>query len=134
MKSNDAKFASASETQPSPATNAGEARSETAAQRPPQVKMALLALRIYKGYFSPWLGGGCRFDPTCSVYMYQAIERFGVLRGVWFGLKRLARCQPFSKKFGYDPVPEKTEIPPLTNTTHPRASSPSNTSPKEAHL
>jgi len=97
------------------------------------VKIALLALRIYKGSISPWLGGGCRFEPTCSVYMYQAIERFGVLRGVWLGLKRLARCQPFSKKFGHDPVPEK-EMPPLTSKTRTRPTSPSNTTPKEAHL
>ena len=51
-------------------------------------------------------GGACRFEPTCSRYAYEAIERFGVFRGCWLGLKRLSRCQPFSGKFGYDPVPE----------------------------
>ncbi|HEX8835540.1 MAG TPA: membrane protein insertion efficiency factor YidD [Candidatus Acidoferrum sp.] len=70
------------------------------------VRMALLALRFYKTYLSFLFAGNCRFDPTCSQYAYQAIERFGVLRGVWLGLKRLLRCHPLSRKFGYDPVPE----------------------------
>lgn len=70
------------------------------------VRAALLALRIYKTYLSFLFAGNCRFDPTCSQYAYQAIERFGVLRGIWLGLKRLLRCHPLSRKFGYDPVPE----------------------------
>jgi putative membrane protein insertion efficiency factor len=51
-------------------------------------------------------GGSCRFEPTCSIYAYQAVERFGVARGSWLALKRLLRCQPLSRKFGYDPVPD----------------------------
>jgi len=70
------------------------------------VRAALFALRCYKAYLSVLFAGACRFEPTCSVYAYQAIERFGVLRGAWLGVKRLARCQPFSGKFGFDPVPE----------------------------
>ena len=70
------------------------------------VRCALLALRFYKTYLSFLFAGNCRFDPTCSQYAYLAIERFGVLRGVWLGLKRLLRCHPLSRKFGYDPVPE----------------------------
>lgn len=70
------------------------------------VRIALLALRFYKTYWSFLFAGDCRFDPTCSQYAYQAIERFGVARGVWLGLKRLLRCYPLSRKFGYDPVPE----------------------------
>ena len=73
------------------------------------VKAALAALRIYKVYLSAHMPGGCRFQPTCSMYAYEAIERFGVMRGTWLGLKRLLRCHPLSRKFGYDPVPEKTE-------------------------
>ena len=73
------------------------------------VKVALTALRIYKAYFSVLFAGSCRFEPTCSMYMYEAIERFGVSRGAWMGLKRLLRCQPLSRKFGYDPVPEKAD-------------------------
>ena len=70
------------------------------------VKAALAALRRYKLYASPWFAGSCRFEPTCSVYAYEAIERFGVTRGMWMGLRRLLRCHPLSRKFGHDPVPE----------------------------
>lgn len=70
------------------------------------VRVALLALRFYKTYLSFLFAGNCRFNPTCSRYAYYAIERFGVLRGSWLGLKRLLRCHPLSGKFGYDPVPE----------------------------
>ena len=80
-----------------------------AAKQSAAVKAALAALRIYKVYLSAHMPGGCRFEPTCSVYAYQAIERFGVMRGTWLGLKRLLRCHPLSRKFGYDPVPEKTQ-------------------------
>jgi putative membrane protein insertion efficiency factor len=71
------------------------------------VKAALLALRIYKTYFSIFFAGSCRYVPTCSVFAYQAIERFGLWRGSWLGLKRLLRCHPLSGRFGYDPVPEQ---------------------------
>ena len=70
------------------------------------VAAALAALRYYKAYFSVLFAGACRFEPTCSQYAYEAIERFGVLRGSWLALQRLGRCQPLSRKFGYDPVPE----------------------------
>jgi putative membrane protein insertion efficiency factor len=73
------------------------------------VQAALFALNCYKAYLSVLFAGSCRYEPTCSRYMYEAIERFGVARGVWLGLKRLLRCQPFSRRFGYDPVPEKWE-------------------------
>ena len=70
------------------------------------VRAALLALRFYKAYLSLLLAGSCRFSPTCSQFTYEAIERFGVFRGSWLGLKRLLRCQPLSRRFGFDPVPE----------------------------
>jgi uncharacterized protein len=70
------------------------------------LRLALLALRFYKAYLSMLFAGNCRFEPTCSQYSYEAIERFGVARGCWLTLKRLARCQPFSGRFGIDPVPE----------------------------
>jgi putative membrane protein insertion efficiency factor len=79
------------------------------------VRAALLALRFYKAYLSILFAGSCRFEPTCSRYAYEAIERFGVARGVWFGLKRLLRCHPLSRKFGYDPVPEKWEEMPTSS-------------------
>lgn len=68
---------------------------------------ALFALRFYKSYLSLLFAGSCRFEPTCSRYAYEAIERFGLARGIWLGAKRLLRCQPLSRKFGYDPVPEE---------------------------
>jgi putative membrane protein insertion efficiency factor len=75
------------------------------AEKSVTIRLALFALRCYKAYLSVWFAGSCRFEPTCSQYAYQAIERYGVAHGVWLGAKRLARCQPFSGKFGYDPVP-----------------------------
>jgi putative membrane protein insertion efficiency factor len=78
-------------------------------ERPIPVRAALFALRFYKAYLSILFAGSCRFEPTCSRYAYEAIERFGVTPGVWLGLKRLLRCHPLSRKFGYDPVPEKWE-------------------------
>jgi len=60
-------------------------------------------LALYKRFLSPLLPSACRFEPTCSEYMRQAVLRYGALRGVWMGLKRLARCHPFHSG-GYDPV------------------------------
>ncbi len=48
----------------------------------------------------------CRFTPTCSQYMKEAIEKYGSVKGIWLGIKRILRCNPFGK-YGYDPVPEK---------------------------
>ena len=64
-----------------------------------------MMLRGYKRFLSPLLPPACRFEPTCSVYMMQAVERFGATRGVWMGVRRLARCHPFHPG-GHDPVPE----------------------------
>jgi putative membrane protein insertion efficiency factor len=79
------------------------------------VRVALFALRFYKTYLSILFAGSCRFEPTCSRFAYEAIERFGMARGVWLGLKRLLRCHPLSRKFGYDPVPEKWEEMPTSS-------------------
>jgi putative membrane protein insertion efficiency factor len=66
--------------------------------------VALLLLRGYKRFISPLLPPMCRFEPTCSVYTMQAVEKYGVLRGVWLGIRRLGRCHPFNPG-GWDPVP-----------------------------
>lgn len=73
------------------------------------MKAVLLALiRLYQLTLSRALPPTCRFEPSCSQYGYQAIERFGALRGGWMAVKRLARCHPFNPG-GYDPVPELEE-------------------------
>lgn len=65
---------------------------------------ALVMLRFYKRFISPLLPPMCRFEPTCSVYTMQAVEKYGALRGVWLGIRRLARCHPLNPG-GWDPVP-----------------------------
>lgn len=55
------------------------------------------------GIFSYFIGGVCRFNPTCSQYSYEAIEKYGVLKGTWLGIKRMAKCHPWNKG-GYDPL------------------------------
>jgi len=62
------------------------------------------ALRLYQWGISPLLPTACRYRPTCSEYMREAVERHGVWRGVGLGLARLSRCHPFHAG-GYDPVP-----------------------------
>jgi hypothetical protein len=60
-------------------------------------------LRVYKFCISPLVPSACRFYPTCSDFMFQAVEKHGAARGVWMGLGRLVRCHPFHEG-GYDPV------------------------------
>jgi len=61
-------------------------------------------LKFYQLFISPLLGNRCRFYPSCSQYMIEAIEIHGILKGIYLGLKRLGRCQPFCEG-GVDPVP-----------------------------
>ncbi|MDQ2824795.1 MAG: membrane protein insertion efficiency factor YidD [Verrucomicrobiota bacterium] len=73
-------------------------------------KFVRIFIRVYQATLSPFLSAisgpalGCRFEPTCSEYFLQSVERYGVLRGAWLGLKRIARCQPWGGG-GNDPVP-----------------------------
>ncbi|AFY42017.1 membrane protein insertion efficiency factor YidD [Nostoc sp. PCC 7107] len=62
-------------------------------------------IRGYRMFISPLFPPTCRFQPTCSMYAIQAIERFGVMRGGWMAIWRILRCHPFHPG-GYDPVPE----------------------------
>lgn len=68
---------------------------------------ALALIRLYQKTISPdhgaWRRPGCIYQPTCSQYTYEAIERHGLVRGSWLGAKRIGRCHPWAKG-GYDPV------------------------------
>ncbi len=66
--------------------------------------IGLFLIRVYQVTLSPLLPPSCRFEPTCSRYTYQAIDKYGLIRGSWMGFKRVLRCNPFSHG-GYDPVP-----------------------------
>lgn len=68
------------------------------------VRVVLAGLRAYKVLLSPLFTGSCRFTPSCSDYMAEAVRQHGVLRGGRLGLGRLARCHPFGSH-GWDPVP-----------------------------
>jgi len=67
-------------------------------------KILSLFIRGYRYGLSPLLGMHCRFDPSCSAYALDSIERHGAARGTWLALKRLARCHPWHAG-GHDPVP-----------------------------
>lgn len=70
----------------------------------PGARLLILLVRGYQLLLSPWLGGSCRFEPSCSQYAVQALARFGALRGGWLALRRLGRCHPWATP-GPDPVP-----------------------------
>ena len=77
---------------------------DIAPQRP-ATALALALIRLYQLTLSPFLPANtCRFYPTCSRYSYEAIEKYGMLKGGWLALKRILRCQPFFPG-GFDPVP-----------------------------
>ena len=65
--------------------------------------LVLDLLGIYKAMLSPFLPPACRFEPTCSEYALEAVDRYGAVKGTWMGLKRILRCQPLCKG-GFDPV------------------------------
>jgi putative membrane protein insertion efficiency factor len=67
-------------------------------------RVVLGLVRAYQLTLSAALGGACRYYPSCSHYTYEAVERYGWVRGSWMGIKRIGRCHPFAKG-GFDPVP-----------------------------
>ena len=67
-------------------------------------RAAVVMVRGYQYIISPMLGHNCRFFPTCSEYTCQAIERYGIAKGSWLGIKRISRCHPWHPG-GVDPVP-----------------------------
>lgn len=68
-------------------------------------KLLLALIRFYQRAISPLFPSRCRFRPTCSAYAYEAITKYGVIKGGFLSLKRLLRCHPFSKADPFDPVP-----------------------------
>ncbi|HEU0072816.1 MAG TPA: membrane protein insertion efficiency factor YidD [Dehalococcoidia bacterium] len=67
-------------------------------------RSVLNLIRLYQSAISPNLGPLCRYEPSCSHYAHEAIERHGLVKGGWLGIKRLSRCRPYGGR-GYDPVP-----------------------------
>lgn len=69
-------------------------------------KILTLPIRFYQRCISPLTPPACRFTPTCSQYMLEAIEKHGALRGLYLGTRRILRCHPWGGS-GYDPVPDE---------------------------
>ncbi len=67
--------------------------------------VALGLIRFYQKFISPMTPPSCRFEPTCSHYGYEAINKYGFFRGGWMAVKRIGRCHPFYHGSLYDPVP-----------------------------
>ena len=66
-------------------------------------KFCLILIKIYQMFISKFFGKKCRFYPTCSQYTYEAIEKYGVLKGIFLGIKRILKCHPFHPG-GNDPL------------------------------
>lgn len=66
----------------------------------------IFPVRIYQILISPLLGQHCRYQPTCSQYMIEAINEWGPIKGIWLGIKRILRCHPWGGH-GHDPVPKR---------------------------
>ena len=63
----------------------------------------ILPIKLYQILISPFLGPSCRFNPTCSQYSIEAIQKYGPIKGSWLSIKRISKCHPWGKS-GYDPV------------------------------
>jgi putative membrane protein insertion efficiency factor len=70
------------------------------------IQGAVFAIKAYRLLISPWFGTACRYTPSCSVYMRDAIVGHGAVRGTWLGFRRLCRCHPWGGA-GYDPAPPR---------------------------
>ena len=67
-------------------------------------RIIIFLVCVYRVTLGPLMGGHCRFHPTCSQYMIDAVRKHGAWRGAWRGIKRVCRCHPFSRRGGYDPA------------------------------
>ncbi|HDR28168.1 membrane protein insertion efficiency factor YidD [Rhodovulum sp.] len=71
----------------------------------PLARLVALPIRAYRLFLSPWIGSNCRFQPTCSAYALEALEKHGAIKGGAMAAWRILRCNPWGG-CGYDPVPE----------------------------
>lgn len=76
----------------------------------PVAHIIALPVRAYRLLFSPLVGFNCRYQPTCSAYALEALEKFGAVKGSWLTFRRISRCHPLGSS-GYDPVPPKKNDP-----------------------
>jgi hypothetical protein len=67
-------------------------------------RLLLVLVRVYQYAMSPWLGHRCRFFPSCSEYTIEALQKYGAVKGLWLGIRRVARCHPWNPG-GFDPLP-----------------------------
>ena len=72
----------------------------------PMARILALPVRAYRLILSPWVGHNCRYQPPCSTYALEALERHGALRGTRLAARRILRCHPWGGS-GYDPVPDR---------------------------
>lgn len=72
-------------------------------------KIYTFPIKLYQWFISPILGPSCRYSPSCSHYMLQAIDEWGMFRGTWIGLKRIGRCHPWGGH-GDDPIPKRNKF------------------------
>lgn len=80
--------------------------------------LMILLVRLYQVTLSPFIGGHCRFFPTCSHYAVEALQEHGAMRGSWLAARRVLRCHPFGGR-GFDPVPQRTNQDNLVNQDGP---------------
>jgi putative membrane protein insertion efficiency factor len=85
--------------------------------RNPIAALLVFAVRCYRRAISPLLGPRCRFYPSCSAYAEEAFARYGVVRGGWLTVRRIARCHPFNPG-GVDPVPGSVSRPSTVTHRH----------------
>ncbi|MDJ0638909.1 MAG: membrane protein insertion efficiency factor YidD [Paracoccaceae bacterium] len=71
----------------------------------PLAHIVALPVRAYRLFLSPWVGMNCRYDPTCSAYALEALEKHGAIRGTWLAARRISRCHPWGGS-GVDDVPD----------------------------
>jgi uncharacterized protein len=91
------------------ASSVGTGTKASARARSAGAWVLLALIRVYQVFLSPFLGGACKYYPSCSHYAQEAVQKHGARRGAWLALKRLGRCRPFVKG-GFDPVPDAEEF------------------------